>query len=200
MQLTVIFADRTIQKDGVVHHAVDVEDWSLTQGNMHAIQWHDTAGHIEFTDGSTGNQKLSNESQVSVYSAFFDALTAAYASREASLNSIDTRHYTVGDLNRTTNTYTAIAKSLATIQAEQVSITKNNANRLLAQTDWYVSRNQELGTAIPSDVSTYRSEVRSACNTTCAALLAASDFNAVIAVAEAAFPAPLDPDTYYQAG
>ena len=198
MKLTVIFADRTIFKDAGLHHAVDVEDWSLTQGNMHAIQWDGTAGHIEFTDGR-GNQKLSDESEVSVYSAFFDALTAAYASREASFNSIDKRYYTVGDLNRTTNTYAAIAKPLATIQAEQVSITKSNANKLLAQTDWYVSRNQELGTAIPSDVSTYRAEVRSACNTTCTALLAASDFNAVIAVDEAAFPTELDSGAYYQA-
>ena len=68
MKLTVVFDDKIIIKDGIIYH-VDAEDWSLTQGNMHAVQWQDTSGHIEFNDG-TVNQILSAESEVQLYSNF----------------------------------------------------------------------------------------------------------------------------------
>ena len=38
-------------------------------------------------------------------------------------------------------------------------------NSKLAETDWYVTRNQEKGIAIPSDVQTERDDLRSECAT-----------------------------------
>ena len=42
---------------------------------------------------------------------------------------------------------------------------KATAGSLLAKYDWYVVRKAEKSTAIPSDVSTYRDDVRTACDT-----------------------------------
>ena len=200
MKLTVVFDDKIIIKDGVIYE-VDAEDWSLTQGNMHAVQWQDTSGHIEFNNG-TVNQILSAESEVQLYSNFFDSMQAAYASRAVSLASIDQRYYVLGDLDRSTNTYASTAKDLATIQIEQVADIKREANRLLQKTDWYMIRYFELGPsnsdgAVPSAVSTYRQQIRAASHTYCTALLAASDFSAATSVADVSWPTEIDSNTYY---
>ena len=42
---------------------------------------------------------------------------------------------------------------------------KANAGSLLAKYDWYVVRKAEKSTAIPSAITTYRDDVRTACNT-----------------------------------
>ena len=118
--------------------------------------------------------------------------------------SIDTRFYTIGDLNRSTNTYATTAKSLSTIQTEQVAAIKREANRLLSSSDWYVIRYYELGPtdpdgAIPSAVTTYRQAVRSASHTACQAYLSAANFNAATSVSAPSWPTPLNADTYYLA-
>jgi len=46
-----------------------------------------------------------------------------------------------------------------------VAKTKTNANSKLASSDWYVTRKAEADTAIPSDISTYRTGVRTASKT-----------------------------------
>ena len=69
MKLTVVFDDKVIAKDGTLYH-VESDDWTLTQGNLHAVQWNETAGHLEFKD-STVNQILTSESQVETYSSVF---------------------------------------------------------------------------------------------------------------------------------
>ena len=46
-----------------------------------------------------------------------------------------------------------------------VTRTKTTANGLLSSSDWYVTRKAEASTAIPSDISTYRTGVRTASNT-----------------------------------
>ena len=43
--------------------------------------------------------------------------------------------------------------------------TKDHAHHLLEKTDWYVTRKAESSTAIPSDISTYRANVRTATKT-----------------------------------
>lgn len=202
MKLTVVFDDKVIIKDANIYY-VDAEDWTLTQTNIHAVQWDETTGSIEFRNG-TANQILTAESEVSTYSAFYDSLTATYAARTASFNSIDQRFYDIGDLNRSTNTYPTTAKTLSTIQTEQVAAIKREANRLLSSSDWYVTRYYELGPtdpdgAIPSAVTTYRQSVRTASHTACQAILAAADFNAVTSVATPTWPSPLNSDTYYLA-
>ena len=46
-----------------------------------------------------------------------------------------------------------------------ITRTKESANSLLASSDWYVTRKAEANTAIPSDISTYRTAVRTASKT-----------------------------------
>ena len=65
---------------------------------------------------------------------------------------------------------------------------KQQAAGLLADTDWYVTRNAETGAAIPADVTTYRTAVRTASGTIEAAIDAAADHAAFVAL----FDVPLD--------
>lgn len=46
-----------------------------------------------------------------------------------------------------------------------VTRTKSTANSKLSSTDWYVTRKAEASTAIPSDISKYRTDVRTASKT-----------------------------------
>ena len=63
-----------------------------------------------------------------------------------------------------------IRDSLKTSFIEQQ---KTDAGNILANTDWYVVRKSEVGTAIPDDVATYRAAVRTVCNTREAEITAA---------------------------
>ncbi len=65
----------------------------------------------------------------------------------------DDRFYTAPDT----------AKDLAELKSEWVKIQKDLAGTLLAKYDWYVTRKAEKGTAIPSNISTYRDAVRTSC-------------------------------------
>ncbi len=65
---------------------------------------------------------------------------------------------------------------------------KAQAGGLLAATDWYVTRNAETGEAVPSSVSQYRAAVRTASGNIEAAIDAAADHTAFMAL----FDAPED--------
>ena len=49
MRLTVIVDDLFVSKDGENYN---VSDLSFLHSNIHAIQWYDTTGEIEYKDGS----------------------------------------------------------------------------------------------------------------------------------------------------
>jgi|TARA_R100000149_G_scaffold65479_2_gene40090 hypothetical protein len=66
--------------------------------------------------------------------------------------------------------------------------TKDVANGLLQDTDWYVVRKSETDTAIPSDVSTYRAAVRTASGKIETAIDNAADHAAFVAL----FDTPTD--------
>ena len=57
---------------------------------------------------------------------------------------------------------------------------KATAGSLLAKYDWYVVRKAEKGTAIPSEISTYRDGVRTACDTIEKEIDACSDTAALV--------------------
>ena len=50
---------------------------------------------------------------------------------------------------------------VATLLIEQA---KTAAGSLLAQTDWMITRQQEIGTDVPESISNYRDAVRDVCN------------------------------------
>jgi len=69
-----------------------------------------------------------------------------------------------------------------------VAKTKETANSLMSSSDWYVTRKAEADTAIPSDISKYRTDVRTASKTIEDKINACSDLDAF----KALFVVPVD--------
>ena len=57
-------------------------------------------------------------------------------------------------------TWTNTARTLSTVQSEKVEDAKRNANNMLSPTDWYVVRKAETSTAIPTEITAYRTAIR----------------------------------------
>ena len=121
----------------------------------------------------------------------------------------DGRYYTQGtgstagddDKATVTVTYSNVAKNLADVTKDDVitfgvksnekTRIKNQAAALLQGSDWMAIRASEGGTAIPSDIKTYRAAVRTKSNSMETAIDNASDTAAIIA---------LDTSTYHANG
>ena len=73
--------------------------------------------------------------------------------------------------------YTTTDRDLAELKTRFVRETKLAAIQFLKNTDWYVVRNIENSTAIPTEVTTYRAALRTASSTRC------DEINAVTTVA-----------------
>ena len=87
------------------------------------------------------------------------------------------------------------AKPLDDLKKKWVTATKETANSLLKPYDWYVVRKAEIGTEVPSTVTTYRASVRTSCAKIETAINNASDLDAFIALFEATindWPEPLE--------
>ena len=78
-----------------------------------------------------------------------------------------------------------ITLGLKSIWIEQ---TKSTANRLLTVSDWYITRKSETDAAVPTDVSKYRADVRTATKTIEDKINACSKLSEFIAL----FDAPVD--------
>ena len=78
------------------------------------------------------------------------------------LNDKNTTDPKTGELVKNADGTQNITYGLKTVLKNAV---KDEASSRLANYDWYVIRKSEKGTAIPSDISTYRDAVRAACNT-----------------------------------
>ena len=76
------------------------------------------------------------------------------------------------------------------LKSNWIAQTKTTANGLLASSDWYVTRKAEASTAIPSDISTYRSAVRTATATIEKKITDCADLDAF----KALFDVPMDSD------
>ncbi len=83
-------------------------------------------------------------------------------------------------------------KQMVTLGLKSIWIaqTKTRANSLLASSDWYVTRKAEASTAIPSDISKYRTDVRTATKTIEDKINGCSDLDAF----KALFDVPVDSD------
>jgi len=78
------------------------------------------------------------------------------------LDDKDTTDPITGELVKNADGTQNITYGLKTVLKNAV---KDEASSRLSNYDWYVIRKSEKGTAIPSDISTYRDAVRAACNT-----------------------------------
>ena len=81
-------------------------------------------------------------------------------------------------------TYTKSDKTwdatLDEMKANKISNLKSNANSKLAETDWYIIRKDDDGTAVPSDVTTARAAVRAAVGTKETEINALTEKSAVV--------------------
>ena len=71
------------------------------------------------------------------------------------------------------------SRGLKSLEKEKVNGT---ASSMLEPTDWYALRAADGGTAVPSNIATYRAAVRTKANTHHAAIDGASDVDALIAL------------------
>ena len=99
------------------------------------------------------------------------------------------------------------AKDLAKLKTEWVTQQKEEAGSLLAKYDWYVTRKAEKGTAIPSDIVTYRDGIRTTCTTREGEINACSDVAALKKLIDGTYDSdgkrtagitlwPVDPNAY----
>jgi len=55
--------------------------------------------------------------------------------------------------------------TLAELKEQQINNFKHSTGTKLQETDWYIVRNQETGTAIPADITSARQALRDQCDT-----------------------------------
>ena len=97
-----------------------------------------------------------NTNQTFTYSSVTDTVTASYG--------------------------TATAKDLDVLKTEHKKIINAQAGSLLAPYDWYTLRAADGGTAVPSNVATYRTAVRTTANDMCTKIDAVADVDALAAL------------------
>ena len=74
------------------------------------------------------------------------------------------------------------AKNLTDLKASKTSQIETSTNSSMSSTDWYVIRKSETSTAIPSNVTAYRTACRLVCNSVKTAIGSASDLAGLIAI------------------
>ena len=92
-------------------------------------------------------------------------------------------------------TKSSTAKNLADLKTKKKSESSGGAYSSLQRTDWYVVRKEEIGTAIPSNVTAFRTAVRLVCNSLNTAITNASDVDALAALYKSATGIS-DPDNF----
>jgi hypothetical protein len=63
------------------------------------------------------------------------------------------------------------------LKADWIAKTKDTANKLLSQTDWYITRKSEKSIDIPQEITDCRDEIRAFCNIKVDAINATTDTN-----------------------
>lgn len=100
---------------------------------------------------------------------------------------VDNRYYNSGSptysigATSVVGTYEGTEKDIDQLKETMISKIKSIAASTLAKTDWMVVRQYEGGTPVPSDISTYRSDVRIASNEKEAEINAMTTLAAIIA-------------------
>jgi len=79
---------------------------------------------------------------------------------------------------------TATAKDLDALKTNHKEIINSQAGGLLSDTDWYVIREADGGTACPDNISTHRAAIRTKANEMCTDIDDAADVDALAALYE----------------
>ena len=100
----------------------------------------------------------------------------------------DDRYYWDGDVNNpkalddVTEEVDGETSTTYGLKHTMTAQVKDTAGKLLAQTDWYVTRLNEKSTAIPADVTTTRDAIRTECDRLETAIAAVTTVEALIEV------------------
>ena len=94
------------------------------------------------------------------------------------------------DGNAVIDPITGVQQVQLGLKSQWIERTKSTANGLLTASDWYVVRNAEKSTAIPTEISTYRDAVRTATGTIETAINGCADLDAF----KVLFVVPVDSD------
>ena len=110
-----------------------------------------------------------------------DGLTVKGTYGTATAKSLDNTLYTADDESENSEHVegTIAAYGLKHNHKERINV---QAGGLLQPTDWYALRAADGGTAVPSNIATYRAAVRTKANTHTTAIDAASDVDALAAL------------------
>ena len=107
-------------------------------------------------------------------------VTASYGT--ATAKALDDALYTAQDETDGLGTEGEVkTKGLKTLHKENINA---QAGGILSQTDWYRIREADGGTAVPSNVSTHRTAVRTKANAMCTQIDGAADVDALAALYE----------------
>ena len=120
-----------------------------------------------------------------IFTRFSKAELKAIGIMPYSVNSVDTRYNTSGELSynigsdEVTGTYATTARDHAPLKLEMLDRAKTIASGILARDDWMAIREAEGGTAMPDNIKAYRAAVREESNDKETAIKALGDLDAV---------------------
>lgn len=146
MRIIIIPDDTLVAVDGDFVNGVDM---SSMPEEIHAVQWYDDKGEIEFKDGRPNEVFTDFEER-------FGQFIQLHADRNIDIKS-NTPPNTYSDWDEETKEWMVNNdKKLAYDILQQVKLYKTYLN----DTDWYYARLQETGVAVPEEVVSKRIEAR----------------------------------------
>lgn len=108
-----------------------------------------------------------------------DTVTRTYST--ATARTMTDTLYTAEDEAADSNHVEGTVKNRG-LKSEKKTAINGTANSLIQETDWMVIREADGGTAMPSNIKTYRAAVRTKANTHCTSIDNASDVDALAAL------------------
>ena len=133
-----------VADDGTQHPAVWMR-WSDSEKKANGLTWEDLPASQESFDGTFYWSRQTDGTLI-----------------ERKLDDEDAKDEDGKQLYKEDGKTKLINEGLKTIWIRK---TKDKTNSLLSTSDWMVTRKAEKGTAIPNATTTYRDNVRTACNT-----------------------------------
>ena len=72
MRVTIIPIDKWIRKDDI---SINLPEWNFNDSNIHAIQWYNTKGEIEYKETEDSPQRNESITDDSILQPYLDALS-----------------------------------------------------------------------------------------------------------------------------
>ena len=159
--------------------------WVADNGTQHPAQWSRWSDEKKTSEGLTWEDPPASEAPFD--SRFYSGRQANGTLIEKSLTDVNAVD---ADGNAILNPITGQQEIILGLKSIWIAQTKATAQDKLNKHDWMITRKSEKGTAIPSDVTTYRDAVRTKCASIETAINNCSNLTQFMAL----FDAPVDSD------